>query len=267
MAPRAPLLGMAMIKIKSEKEVRAMADGGKILAEIMRRLEEMVAPGISGRELNKAAEGLVFKYGAKPSFKGYKAAASGRPFPAALCVSVNEQIVHAVPSDRKLEEGDIVSLDLGIFWRGFHSDMAVTLPVGEVSPEARRLLRAAKKALKRGIRKARPGAAFGDIGNAVQRHAESQGFSIVRDLCGHGIGREIHEEPQILNYGRRRKGEKIRKGMVFCIEPMLAAGSWKIKKSGDGFGFETADGSLSAHFEHTVAVAERSARVLTALNG
>lgn len=253
-----------MITIKSKEEIKIMAEGGKILAEIMKELEKMVKPGISTNELNRASEGLVLKCGAKPSFKGYKA--DGKVFPDALCVSINEEIVHGVPSDRILKESDIISLDLGILWKSFHSDMAVTLPVGDISSEARRLIRATKKSLKRGIKKTRPGNTFGDIGNTIQRHAESQGFGVIRDLCGHGIGREIHEDPQILNYGKRHKGEKIKEGMVICIEPMLAAGGWKIKKSGDGFGFETVDGSLSAHFEHTIAVMERGARVLTQLN-
>lgn len=256
-----------MIEIKSSEEIKIIAEGGKILAKIMKELKELVEPGITTKELNKVTEDLVFKYGAEPSFKGYKGTLDdpSKPFPASLCTSINEEIVHAVPSIRVLKDGDIISLDLGILYKGFHTDMAITLPVGRVESEVLRLIRTAKKALKRGIKKTRPGNTFGDIGNTIQRHVESQGFNVVRDLCGHGIGKNIHEEPQILNYGKRHKGEKIKENMVFCIEPMVTMEDWKIKESKDGFGFQTADGSLSAHFEHTMAVTENGVNVLTEL--
>jgi len=236
-----------------------MAEGGKILAKIMKELEKQVKPGIATKELDRIAETLIFKYGSRCSFKGYQ------NYPSCLCTSVNEEIVHAVPSDKIIKEGDIISLDLGIFYKGFHTDMALTLPVGKISPEAQRLIRVTKKALKRGIKKVRPGNTFGDIGNTIQRYVESQKFNVVRDLCGHGIGKEIHEDPKILNYGNRHSGSEIKEGMVFCIEPMVTAGDWKLKKTKDGFGFETEDGSLSAHFEHTIAVTKESCRVLTDL--
>ncbi|MDP2664003.1 MAG: type I methionyl aminopeptidase [bacterium] len=248
-----------MIPIKTPEEIKIMAEGGRILAQIMAELEKRVEPGATTRELDRVAETLILKSGAKPSFKGHQG------YPAALCVSVNEEIVHALPSQRKLKEGDIVSLDLGLFYKGFHSDMALTLPVGKVSPETQRLIRATKKALKRGIKKSRLGNTFGDIGNTIQRHVESQGFNVVRDLCGHGIGRELHEDPQIMNYGKRKTGEKIKEGMVFCLEPMVTVGDWQIKKSKDGHGFETADGSLSCHFEHTIAVTGNGTKILTVL--
>ncbi|MDI6891286.1 MAG: type I methionyl aminopeptidase, partial [Thermodesulfovibrionales bacterium] len=178
---------------------------------------------------------------------------------------INEEIVHATPSERILKEGDILSLDLGICREGFHSDMAITVPVGKVSFEAQRLIRVTKKALKLAIKKVRPGNTFGDIGNTIQRYVESQGFNVVRDLCGHGIGRELHEEPKILNYGKRHSGEEIKEGMVFCLEPMVTMADWKIKRTKNGFGYETQDGSLSCHFEHQIAVTPNGCRVLTAL--
>lgn len=246
-----------------------MAEGCGILARIMQELANYVRPGITTQELDRLAESLIFKYRAEPSFKNYRGGngESARPFPAALCTSLNDEIVHVPPSDRILKEGDIISLDLGVLWKGFHCDKAITLPVGKIDPEVARLIRVTKKALKRGIKKARPGNTFGDIGNTIQRHVESQGFNVVRDLCGHGIGRALHEDPQILNYGQRHKGEEIREGMTFCLEPMVTMGSWEIKKTKDGFGYQTADGSLSAHFEETMAIIRGVCRVLTGLTG
>ena len=246
-----------MITIKNLDEIKIIAEGGKILAKIIKELENQVKPGVTTKELDKVAQDLVLRYGAKCSFKGYE------NFPACLCTSLNEEIVHAAPSDRLLKEGDIISLDFGIFYKGFHTDMAITLPVGKVDPEVLRLIRVTKKALKRGIKKVRPGNTIGDIGNAIQRYVESQGFNVVRELCGHGIGREIHEEPEILNYGRKGTGEKIKEGMVFCLEPMVTVGDWKIKKSKNGYGFETQDGSLSCHFEHTIVVIKNGCKILT----
>jgi len=246
-----------MIKIKTNKEIQIMKEGGRILAEIIEELKKKVIPGITTKELNRASEALILKYKAEPAFKGYEG------FPSALCASVNNVVVHGVPSEYELKEGDILSLDLGIKYKGFFADMALTVPIGEVEPEILRLIRVTKKALKLGIKKAKPGNTFGDIGNTIQRYVESQGFGIIRDLCGHGIGRELHEDPKVLNYGKRHKGEKILPGMVFCIEPMVSVGSWQIKKSSDGFGYETEDGSLSAHFEHTIAIREEGAEILT----
>ncbi len=234
-----------------------MTESGKILAEIMKELEKQVEPGITTKELDRVAETLILKSGGKPSFKGHEG------FPATLCTSINEEIVHVIPSQRKLEEGDIISLDLGMLYKDFHTDMAITLPVGDISSEAQRLIRVTKKALKRGIKKARSGNTFGDIGNTIQRYTEGQGFNVVRELCGHGIGKEIHEDPQILNYGKRRTGLQIKEGMVFCLEPMITVGDWQLKKTKDGYGFATADGSLSCHFEKTMAVTKDGVRVLT----
>ncbi len=250
-----------MVLIKTEKEIETMAQGGKILAGIMQELEKKVKPGISTKELDKAAEGLVLKYGGKCSFKNYQ------KFPACLCVSVNQEVVHGVPSDKIiLKEGDIVSLDLGLFYKGFHTDMAITLGVGLISPEAQRLIKTTKKAMKRGIKKMLPGNTLGDVGNSIQRYVEAQGFGIIRDLCGHGIGREIHEEPQVLNYGKRHKGLKIKQGMVLCLEPMVSEGSYELIKSENNFAYETADGLLSCHFEHTIAILKNGVKILTSLD-
>ncbi len=247
-----------MIPIKTDSEIKVMRENGKILASIMKEIKNRVEPGITTKDLDGLAESLILKYGGIPSFKGYD------NFPASLCVSTNEQIVHGVPSERILKEGDIVSLDLGFFKDGFHSDMAITAAVGEIIPETNRLIKAAKKALKLGIKKAKIGNTFGDVSNTIQRFIEDQGFVIIKDLCGHGIGENLHEEPQILNYGKRHKGFEIKQGMCFCLEPMLAmTGEGKIKKSNDGFGFETENGSLSSHFEHTIAITKKGAEVLT----
>jgi len=274
-----------MITIKTPEEIKIMAEGGKILAKIMRELEKKIRPGITTKELDRLAESLILKSGGKCSFKGYKDSDgySAIPFPACLCTSINEEIVHVAPSNRVLKEGDIISLDLGILYKGFHTDMAITLPVtsppqvsskfgraspglvGKIDPEVARLIRVTKKALKRGIKKARIGNTFGDIGNTIQRYVESQGFNVVRDLCGHGIGKEVHEEPKILNYGKRRTGPEIKEGMVFCIEPMVTVGDWHIKRTKNGFGYQTEDGFLSAHFEHTLAATKNGCQILTEL--
>ena len=248
-----------MISIKTAEEVEIMAEGGRILAGIIKELEKKVRPGVKTLELNRLAESLILKSGGKPSFKGYDG------YPAVLCASVNDEIVHIVPSNRILKEGDVLSLDLGILYGGFHTDMAVTVPVGKIDLEVARLIRVTKKSLKRGIKKVRPGNTFGDIGNTIQRYVESQGFNVVRDLCGHGIGRDLHEDPKILNYGRRKTGDEIAEGMVFCLEPMVTFGDWKIKKTKDGFGYQTVDGSFSCHFEHTLAVTSDGCKVLTEL--
>ena len=248
-----------MITIKTPEEIRIMAEGGKILVGIMKELEKNVKPGITTEDLNRLAENLILKSGGKCSFKGYE------DYPACLCTSINEEIVHSVPSARQLKDGDIISLDLGIFYQGFHTDMAITVPVGKILPETQRLIRVTKKALKRGIKKTRPGNTIGDIGNTIQRYVEGQGFNVVRELCGHGIGKEIHEDPKILNYGKRHSGLEIKEGMVLCLEPMVTVGDWKLKKSADGFGYQTQDGLLCCHFEHTVAVTKNGCQVLTNL--
>ncbi|MCK4473885.1 type I methionyl aminopeptidase [Candidatus Parcubacteria bacterium] len=248
-----------MISIKTKQEIAIMVEGGKILAKILKQLISRVEPGITTKELDRVAEALIFSYNARPAFKGYDG------FPAVLCTSINEQVVHSAPSNYRLKQGDIISLDIGLIWQKYFADMAVTVPVGKCDPETLRLIKVTKKALKRGIKKARQGNTFGDIGNTIQRYVESQGFNVVRDLCGHGIGKDLHQEPQIMNYGKRHTGPKIRQGMVFCLEPMVTIGDYKLKKSDDGHGFETKDGSLSAHFEHQMAITPTGCQVLTEL--
>src|SRR3989338_7113959 len=248
-----------MSLVKSPQEIQIMAEGGKILAEVLKEIEKMVKPGITTLELDRAAEALILKQGAKPAFKGYE------HFPYSLCASVNEVIVHGFPSNDKLKEGDIVGLDLGVLYKGYNTDMAVTVGVGEIGFEVKRLLYVTKKALRLGLKKARAGVMTGDLGNTIQRHIEDQGFGVVRILYGHGIGKEVHEDPLIPNFGKRATGIELKEGMVICIEPMVTMGDYNLKKSEDGYGFATKDGSLSAHFEHTVAITRDGCRVLTEL--
>lgn len=248
---------MSEIPIKTKKELEVMARAGKILALILNHLKKEVGPGVRTKDLESKARQLINFYKVKPAFLGYD------NFPAVLCVSVNEIIVHGIPSEYKLKEGDIVSLDLGIQYEGYFSDMAITLPVGNVDSEAKRLITVTKKALKRAIKKTRPGNTFGDIGNTIQRYIEKRGFFIIKELCGHGIGKKLHEPPEILNYGKRNSGAVLREGMVFCIEPMASISCEKIKKADDICAFKTADNSFSAHFEHTVAVTKNGVKVLT----
>jgi len=246
-----------MVSIKTQEEIELMQKSGQILAKIMRELKARVEPGMTTKELDKLAEELIFSYGSKPAFKGYN------NFPASLCTSVNEQIVHGVPSDRKLIEGDILSLDLGVIYNGFCSDMAVTLPIGSIDPEVNRLIRTVKKSLKRAIARVKPGKTIGDIGHAIQNHIESQDFQVVKELCGHGIGKSVHEKPDVLNFGRRHKGLKLESGMVFSDRTNGCDRQARNKKGPDGFCYQTADNSLSAHFEHTVAVTDKGPRILT----
>ena len=246
-----------MSQIKTEEEIKIMAEGGKILAEVLGEIEKMAKPGITTLELDRASEALILKRGAKPAFKGYER------FPYSLCASVNDVIVHGFPSNYRLKDGDVVGLDLGVLWKGYNTDMAVTVAVGEVSFEAKRLLQVTKKALRLGIKKARAGITTGDLGNSIQKYIEDQGYGVVRDLCGHGIGKEIHEDPQIPNYGQRHKGVELKEGMVICIEPMVTLGDFRLKEAKDGYGFATRDGKISAHFEHTIAITRDGCKVLT----
>ncbi len=245
--------------IKTPEEIEIIREGGKILSMVLKEIEKMVKPGITTLELDRAAEALILKQGAKPAFKGYE------DFPYSLCASVNDMIVHGFPSDYKLKEGDIVGLDLGVLYKGYNTDMAVTVPVGEISFEARRLLQVTKKSLRLGIKKARAEITTGDLGHTIQKYIEEQGYGVVRDLCGHGIGKEIHEDPKIPNYGKRHKGVELKEGMVICIEPMVTIGDYNLRKAEDGYGFATKDGSLSAHFEHTIAITKDGCKVLTEL--
>ncbi|MEK7080296.1 MAG: type I methionyl aminopeptidase [Patescibacteria group bacterium] len=248
-----------MINIKTPEEIKIMQEAGRILATALKGIEKQVKPGVTTLELDRACEALILSQWAKPAFKGHEG------FPYSLCASVNENVVHGYPSDYVLKEGDIIGLDLGVLHKGYYSDMAITVAVGKISFEAKRLIDVVKKSLRLGIKKVRPGNTVGDIGNTIQRFVEDQGFSIVRSLCGHGIGKELHEDPKIPNFGKRGAGEKLIEGMVICIEPMVSAGDYNLKKSKDGFGFATKDGSLSAHFEHTILVTKNGGRILTEL--
>jgi len=246
-----------MITIKSEKEIEIMRQAGRMLARVMEELRNKVEIGITTKELDRAAEALIFKLGAKPAFKGYDG------FPATLCTSVNYVIVHQIPSDYKLKNGDIISLDMGLIYKGFFSDMAITVPVGEIDIKTKKLIDVTKNSLIKGIKTIKPGRHIGDISFNVQKYIEQSGFNVVRDLCGHGIGKNLHEDPQILNYGNKGEGEEMKKGMVLCIEPMASIGDSRIKKFSDDFGWQTKDNSLSAHFEHTVAVTKTGYQILT----
>jgi len=254
-----------MIHIKTALELEIMADGGKILAGIMKKLEKEVKPGIKTMEIERLAEKLILESGNISSFKGYSGSGGepAEPFPNCLCVSINEQVIHGIPSDRILKQGDMISLDLGIYHQGFHSDMARTFAVGKVSFLAEKLIKVTKEALNEAIKYAQIGNSFGDIEWITQNYVESQGFNVVRQFCGHGIGKELHEDPQILNFGQKGTGPKIKQGMVFCIEPMVTAGNWQLEQSADGFAFETIDKSLSCHFEDMVAITKNGYLVLT----
>jgi methionyl aminopeptidase len=237
-----------------------MRQAGKIVATVLERLEALVEPGITTEALNKIAEEEAKKHNAIPSFKGY------RGFPASICVSVNEQIVHGIPSKRKLKEGDIVSLDFGVIYNGFQGDAARTVAVGNISSKAQELLLATQEALSAGIAKAKDGINLGDVSCAIQKYVESKGFSVVREYVGHGIGRDMHEDPQIPNFGSEGRGPILRTGMTLAIEPMVNAGMWQTKLTDSGWTVVTADGSLSAHFEHTIAVTDGKAEVMTSGN-
>mgnify|MGYP001102315528 CR=1 FL=1 len=245
------------IILKSEKEISIMREGGKILAEIFENLEKKVKVGVKTKELEKIALDLIFKKGARPSFLGYQG------FPSCLCTSINEEIVHCPPSERILRKGDILKLDLGIIWKGFHLDKAVTVPVGKVSSLAKRLIKTTKKCLGEAIKKIKAGVSLGDIGWTIENCAKKEKFNVIRSLGGHGIGRSLHEPPFFPNFGERGKGLKLKEGMVFCLEPMLSVGDARLEQTEDGFGYRTVDRSLTAHFEETIALLKNRGEILT----
>jgi len=249
------------IIIKSEREIAIMRQAGRIVATVLEILCRQVRLGMKTKELDVIAAREVEKLGAKPSFKGY------RGFPANLCVSVNDEVVHGIPGERVLGDGDIVSLDVGVSFMGFQGDGAVTIGVGEISPLAQDLLKATEGVLAAGIAAARPGSRLGDISATMQSYAETRGYSVVREYSGHGIGREMHEEPQIPNFGLPGTGPVLKKGMTFALEPMVNVGDWRTRLGDDHWTVLTADGSLSAHFEHTIAITDGEAEVLTAREG
>ncbi len=236
-----------------------MRQAGRIVATVLEMLKSQVRPGMKTEELDVIAAKELEKLGAKPSFKGY------RGFPANLCVSVNDEIVHGIPGKRVLHEGNIVSLDFGAIFMGFQGDAAVTVGVGNISSQAEQLIETTDGALKAGIATAYPGARLGDISAAIQHYAESRGYSVVREYTGHGIGREMHEEPQIPNFGLPRQGPMLKKGMTLALEPMVNVGDWRTRLGDDHWTVFTSDGSLSAHFEHTIAITDAEPEVLTTL--
>jgi len=251
-----------VIELKSAREIGLMRRAGHILADVVERLRTSVKPGLSTLEIDEDIEEFIRGRGAKPAFKGY------RGFPATVCISINEEVVHGIPSaHRHVKEGDIVGLDLGCIVEGYYADCAFTLAVGEVPPRVQELLDATRVSLEAGIAECHPGRRLSDVSHAIQSHVESRGFSVVRAFVGHGIGRALHEEPQVPNFGDPGRGPQLRPGMVLAIEPMVTMGSWEVRILDDGWTAVTKDGSLAAHFEHTIAVTEAGPEVLTSKSG
>jgi methionyl aminopeptidase len=246
------------VELKSREEIEHMRGAGRIVAEILDELEVAVAPGVTTWDLDRLSEELIYRKGARPAFKGY------RGFPSCLCTSINQEVVHGIPSKkRRLEAGDLVKLDFGVVYQGFFGDAARTIPVGAVSDAATALLEATRDSLEAAIQMVVPGNRIGDIGHAVQSHVEARGYTVVRDFVGHGIGRRLHEEPQIPNFGTPGTGMKLRPGMVLAIEPMVNAGSWEVETLDDDWTAVTLDGKLSSHWEHTILVTDGGPEVLT----
>jgi methionyl aminopeptidase len=250
-----------MIKLKSESELALMREAGRIVAEVLARIKEKVAPGIYTADLEAIAEEIIIgKHGAIPSFKGY------RGFPGMVCTSLNEEIVHGIPGQRPMHQGDIVSVDVGVIYKGYHGDAAVTVPVGDIDTETQRLLDVTAESLRVGIEAALPGNWSSDISRAIERYVESQGFSVVREYTGHGIGRDMHEDPQVPNFFAPRMGRtRLRPGMTVALEPMVNVGGWQTRVLDDNWTVVTADGKRSAHFEHTVAITRNGPEILTRL--
>ncbi|ACE05621.1 methionine aminopeptidase, type I [Candidatus Amoebophilus asiaticus 5a2] len=246
-----------MIFLKNDEEIAIIKQSGLILAQAFGVVAKAIKPGVATKTLDKLAETYIYDHGAIPSFKGYD------QFPATLCVSVNEAVVHGIPGDYELKEGDIVSVDGGVFYKGFHSDSAFTFPVGEITKEAKELIKVTKEALYLGINQAIVGNRIGDIGGTVEDYVSKHNFTVVRNLAGHGIGKNLHEDPQVPNYGKLGSGVRLKKGMVLAIEPMVNVGRSAVKQEKDGWTITTIDKKLSAHFEHTIAVGEQQAEILT----
>jgi len=252
-----------VISLKSPREIEIMRRANVIVAEVLQELKARIAPDVTTLELDTIAEDLTLKKKAVPAFKGYSVA--GRVYPRCLCASINEEIVHGIPSNRPLREGDIVGLDYGVIYDGFYGDAAITVGVGKVNEEAQRLMDVTEQSLYRGIQELHEGKRLGDLGAAVQRFAESAGFSVVRAFVGHGIGKKLHEEPPVPNYGEPDRGLRLKEGMVLAIEPMVNAGSYEVEIKEDGWTAVTKDGSLAAHFEHSVAITKDGPYILSQL--
>jgi len=249
-----------MVILKQPDEIDKARASNRIVAEVLSVLREKVKPGVTTRELDKIAEGVTEKRGARPAFKGY------RGYPYSLCTSVNEEVVHGMPSNRILVEGDIIGLDFGVCYQGLYGDSAITLPVGSASEQAVRLMQVTEQSLYAAINQACDGNRLGDISAAVQETVEAAGYSVVRDFVGHGIGKNMHEDPQIPNFGKKGRGIELKRGMILAIEPMVNAGKYKVKILSDGWTVITVDGSLSAHFEHSVAITDNGPEILSKLN-
>ena len=247
------------IILKSRDEIGLMREAGRILAETLQLLVDRVRPGLIEKELDEISRREFKRRGVVPTFLNY----GQPPYPGTVCVSVNDEIVHGIPGNREIADGDVVSIDIGCTHKGFVADMAVTVGAGNVAPEAQRLIEVTREALWRGIGASRAGARTGDIGAAIQTYVEGEGFAVVREYVGHGVGRQMHEDPQIPNYGSPESGPVLRPGMVIAIEPMVNMGGWRTKRDADNWTVRTMDGSLSAHFEHTLAITEGEAEVLT----
>ncbi len=247
-----------MIVLKTKSEIEKMRAAGQVVAAALVEVAASIVPGKTTTfDLDLLAGDIIAKHGAIPSFKGYNG------YPAVLCAAVNEQVVHGIPGPRVLNEGDIVGIDLGAILDGYHGDSAITIPVGKVSPQVTDLLKVTRESLFVGIREAKIGNRLGDIGHAIQQFVEKQGYSVVRDLVGHGIGRNMHEDPQVPNYGRAGKGPRLEEGMTLAIEPMVNIGGYQVESLSDGWTIVTRDGTLSAHFEHTVAITKDGPQILT----
>ncbi|MBP1597911.1 MAG: map [Acidobacteria bacterium] len=250
-----------MVTLKSKRELEIMRDAGRIVAEILDLLRPHCLAGVRTRDLDRIAEEETIKRSAQPAFKGY------RGYPASLCASVNQEVVHGIPGNRELRQGDIISLDYGVIYKGYHGDASVTVPIGEVAPEILNLLRVTEECLYLGIDQAVPGNHLSDISRAIQNHAESHGYSVVKELGGHGIGKRMHEEPMVLNYVTNGRGIRMQPGLVLALEPMLNLGADAIRTLSDGWTVVTADGKPSAHFEHTVAITPEGPEILTRAAG
>ena len=252
-----------MINIKSKREIACLRRSNQIVASVFREIKKMVRPGVTTKELDLESERLIRGRGGIPAFKGYRPMGYRSEFPASMCISVNEEVVHGIPGPRKLKEGDIVSLDVGVLLDGYYGDAAITLPVGAVNEEARRLIEVTERALYVGIEKAKVGNRLSDISHTIQAFAEGHGFSVVRDFVGHGIGKSLHEDPQIPNFGPPHQGPRLRQGMIFALEPMINAGTWQVTRLGDEWTVVTDDGKLSAHFEHSIALTDGDPEILS----
>ena len=248
-----------MITIKSDEEIKIMREAGRVVGQTLQILKDAVKPGLVVKELDKLVRKEYARRGVVPTFLGY----AEPPYPATVCVSVNDELVHGIPGNRVVQEGDIVSIDLGATYKGFVGDSALTFGVGEITDGAQRLIEVTEESLWRGIRAARAGMRLGVVSNTIGEYIESQGYGVVREFVGHGVGREMHEEPQVPNFGPADRGPVLRKGMVLALEPMVTVGDWHTKKHADGWTISTRDGSLCAHFEHTIAITDGEAEVLT----